>query len=94
MNEKMLPTKLLILADDDGKVLAAYVPGLREGNVPQVSIIPQAGQVVREVQSPEDPPALTSVQTPLASIGFGSPAVRQRWLSTRSGARRADAAPL
>jgi hypothetical protein len=61
MNEEMQPTKLLILADDAGKILAAYVSGLREGNVPHVSIVPQAGQVVREVQVPEE----------LARLDFG-----------------------
>lgn len=43
------------------KILVAYVSGLREGNVPHVSIVPQAGQVVREVQVPEE----------LARLDFG-----------------------
>jgi len=53
--KKIQTLKAIVVADQAGNILAAHVPGIREGNPPpQVEIVPLDGQVVRQVEISSD----------------------------------------
>jgi hypothetical protein len=47
--------RIQVLADESGQIICGFFPGTAEGdNPPRLELVPDEGQVVRDVELPED----------------------------------------